>query len=285
MPSAGVLTTSKVTGWPALIRSRRARSCGSASTPGTASIRPAIAAVDGERDVWAAYAEFNIPVLSNLDVQVAARADEYSDFGSAFSPKAGVRWKPLDWLALRASASRGFRAPSLSENSASTMISYGSVIDPYDPDLPNSRQSPTFFTVGNTNLEPEKTRSYNLGVVFTPTRDTALSIDWYQIKLDNLIGNALNHGAPPVDVSLRREGRQAVLDVADHGAGIAPERRREALRPFSRLDDARTRTGSVGLGLALAEAIARAHGGSLELRAADSGGLCVRVRLPLSETA
>ncbi len=101
--------------------------------------------------------------------------------------------------------------------------------------------------------------------------------------LDNLIGNALNHGAPPVDVSLRREAREAVLDVADHGPGIVPERRQEALRPFSRLDDARTRTGSVGLGLALAEAIARAHGGSLELRQAESGGLCVRVRLPLSE--
>ncbi|WP_447917989.1 sensor histidine kinase [Achromobacter aegrifaciens] len=102
--------------------------------------------------------------------------------------------------------------------------------------------------------------------------------------LDNLIGNALNHGAPPVEVSLRHEGRHAVLDVADHGPGIVPERRQEALRPFSRLDDARTRTGSVGLGLALAEAIARAHGGSLELLEAESGGLCVRVRLPLSET-
>ncbi|MGV2905853.1 sensor histidine kinase [Achromobacter sp. AGC25] len=103
--------------------------------------------------------------------------------------------------------------------------------------------------------------------------------------LDNLIGNALNHGAPPVEVNLRREERHAVLDVADHGTGIVPERRQEALRPFSRLDDARTRTGSVGLGLALAEAIARAHGGSLELRQAESGGLCVRVKLPLSETA
>lgn len=103
--------------------------------------------------------------------------------------------------------------------------------------------------------------------------------------LDNLIGNALNHGAPPVDVALRREEEYAVLDVADHGPGIVPERRQEALRPFSRLDDARTRTGSVGLGLALAEAIARAHGGSLELREAPSGGLCVRVRLPLSQTA
>lgn len=100
--------------------------------------------------------------------------------------------------------------------------------------------------------------------------------------LDNLIGNALNHGAPPVEVSLRREDRYAVLDVADHGPGIEPDRRQEALRPFSRLDDARTRTGSVGLGLALAEAIARAHGGGLELLQAPSGGLCVRVKLPLA---
>ena len=100
--------------------------------------------------------------------------------------------------------------------------------------------------------------------------------------LDNLIGNALHHGEPPVDVSLRREGGMAVLDVADHGRGIAPERRSEALRPFARLDDARTRTGNVGLGLALAEAIARAHGGQLALLQADGGGLLVRITLPLA---
>jgi two-component system osmolarity sensor histidine kinase EnvZ len=123
----------------------------------------------------------------------------------------------------------------------------------------------------------------------TADEDAALMVQADAVALgrllDNLIGNALNHGAPPVDVALRREGRYAVLDVADHGPGIVPERRQEALRPFSRLDDARTRTGSVGLGLALAEAIARAHGGSLELREAESGGLGVRVKLPLSEAA
>ncbi|MCB8894798.1 ATPase [Bordetella pertussis] len=101
--------------------------------------------------------------------------------------------------------------------------------------------------------------------------------------LDNLIGNALHHGAPPVEVSLRRDADMAVLEVSDHGPGIAPERRTEALRPFARLDDARTRTGNVGLGLALAEAIARAHGGGLELRQAPSGGLLVRITLPLAK--
>ncbi|OZI24565.1 ATPase [Bordetella genomosp. 7] len=100
--------------------------------------------------------------------------------------------------------------------------------------------------------------------------------------LDNLIGNALHHGKPPVDIRLRRAGAHAVLEVADHGPGIAPERRAEALRPFARLDDARTRTGNVGLGLALAEAIARAHGGALKLDQAREGGLLVRITLPLA---
>lgn len=101
--------------------------------------------------------------------------------------------------------------------------------------------------------------------------------------MDNLITNALDHGAPPVDVRLDQVGDQAVITVSDHGVGICPERRDEALRPFSRLDDARTQTGSVGLGLALCEAIAKAHGGSLSLGEAVTGGLAVSIRLPLSK--
>src|SRR3546814_3486152 len=73
----------------------------------------------------------------------------------------------------------------------------------------------------------------------------------------------------------------AVLTVSDHGPGISPERRLEALRPFSRLDDARTLTGSVGLGLALCNSIARAHNGSLALGESASGGLQVTIYLPL----
>ena len=151
-------------------------------------VRPAIAAVDGERDVAALYAEFNVPIVQGLELQLAGRGDDYSDFGSAFSPKAGLRWQALDTLLVRASASRGFRAPSLSENSASTNISYGTVVDPYDPDIAGSRQSPTFFTVGNTGLDPERTKSYNVGVVVSPWADTSLSLDWYRIELDHLIG-------------------------------------------------------------------------------------------------
>lgn len=101
--------------------------------------------------------------------------------------------------------------------------------------------------------------------------------------LDNLISNALHHGAPPVEVSLNAVENWAVLTVNDHGPGIAPERRAEAIKPFVRLDEARTRTGNVGLGLALVEAIAQAHGGTLTLdQAEDHGGLKVELRLPIA---
>jgi two-component system osmolarity sensor histidine kinase EnvZ len=100
--------------------------------------------------------------------------------------------------------------------------------------------------------------------------------------LDNLITNALNHAKPPVEITLAAQDDYAVITVSDHGPGISAERRNEALRPFSRLDDARTRTGSVGLGLALADAIARAHHGTLTLGTAESGGLEVTIKLPLA---
>ncbi|WMJ67716.1 TonB-dependent receptor [Stenotrophomonas sp. 24(2023)] len=151
-------------------------------------IRPAIAEVHGERKVSAAYAEVNVPLASTLELSAAARADHYDDFGDAFSPKIGLRWQPLDILLVRASASRGFRAPSLSENSNSTSIAYGSVVDPRDPDVPGSRQNPTFFTVGNDALKPERTRSVNVGVVLSPWANTSLSADYYRISLDNLVG-------------------------------------------------------------------------------------------------
>jgi len=115
--------------------------------------------------------------------------------------------------------------------------------------------------------------------------DTELQLQADELALgrliDNLVTNAFNHGKPPVEISVALDGQGVLLTVRDHGPGISAERRSEALRPFSRLDEARTRTGSVGLGLALADMICRAHGGSLDLQNAEGGGLEVLIRLPL----
>ena len=117
----------------------------------------------------------------------------------------------------------------------------------------------------------------------SPKEDVMLKADELAMGrlVDNLITNAFNHGKPPVEISLTVHGSEVIMAVRDHGPGISAERRNEALRPFSRLDEARTRTGSVGLGLALAEMICRAHGGSLDLLDATGGGLEVQIHLPL----
>jgi len=101
--------------------------------------------------------------------------------------------------------------------------------------------------------------------------------------LDNLIDNALNHGMPPIEVSLTVHNKVALLKVRDHGAGITPHLRETALQPFSRLDQARTQTGSVGLGLAIAQRVAKLHGGELLLQDPETGpGITVVLQLPLA---
>jgi two-component system osmolarity sensor histidine kinase EnvZ len=92
--------------------------------------------------------------------------------------------------------------------------------------------------------------------------------------LENLLTNAFRHGTR-ARLSLLASDRTLRLAVEDDGPGIPPARRDEAVRPFTRLDDARTQGHpGVGLGLAIVADIARAHGGQLRLTdSPDLGGL------------
>jgi two-component system, OmpR family, osmolarity sensor histidine kinase EnvZ len=97
----------------------------------------------------------------------------------------------------------------------------------------------------------------------------------------NLIDNALKHGAH-VDVALKKNGRFVEIQVEDDGPGIPESRREEAFRPFHRLDEGRNlQKGGVGLGLAIARDIARAHGGDLTLGTSSAGGLRAAILLPV----
>lgn len=96
--------------------------------------------------------------------------------------------------------------------------------------------------------------------------------------LGNLIDNSLKYGAGPISIALRETAEVIEIDVADRGTGIPIDRRTDALRRFGRLDDARSGTGA-GLGLSLAAAVARLHGGALRLADAEPG-LVVTIVLP-----
>lgn len=95
--------------------------------------------------------------------------------------------------------------------------------------------------------------------------------------LNNLLSNALRYGSK-ARLSVTVLDRVLRYTVEDNGPGIAPEDRAEAVRPFARLDQARNqdRGSGVGLGLAIANDIARSHGGTMRLSASDDmGGLRV----------
>lgn len=102
--------------------------------------------------------------------------------------------------------------------------------------------------------------------------------------LSNLVDNAIKYGRPPdgargrIIVSVTRDGADALLKVADSGAGISAADRERVVERFVRLEASRTPPGS-GLGLSLVSAVARLHGG--ELSFADNGpGLAATLRLP-----
>ncbi len=102
-----------------------------------------------------------------------------------------------------------------------------------------------------------------------------------QRLLDNLIANALQHGAPPVEVALCMARRGTIaLHVRDHGPGIAEAQRAYALEAFAQIDPARASGGSCGLGLAIVRRIVLACGGEMALAEAPGGGLDVVLSFP-----
>ncbi len=96
----------------------------------------------------------------------------------------------------------------------------------------------------------------------------------------NLVVNAQNHGAPPIELACGEQAGAAWIEVRDRGPGIAAARVDELKRPFQRGDAARGGKPGSGLGLAIVERIARAEGAQLALLPHDGGGLVARVQWP-----
>jgi two-component system osmolarity sensor histidine kinase EnvZ len=98
--------------------------------------------------------------------------------------------------------------------------------------------------------------------------------------LVNLIDNAVAHG-DKVRVAIASDEAALTVSVDDNGPGIPEELYEEAFRPFSRLDETRSRNQKgVGLGLAIARDVARSHGGDIVLSQSPLGGLRAALRLP-----
>ena len=128
---------------------------------------------------------------------------------------------------------------------------------------------------------PRRTLERSLG------EDRAIRCDPLLLRraLDNLLDNAAKYSdaATPVMLAVQPNGKTVAFEIVDHGIGMSAAELDCAFTPFWRADDSRTRkTGGVGLGLALARRIARAHGGDVTLSSLPGQGTTARLEVPLT---
>lgn len=147
---------------------------------------------NGDRDLLAEHVEFGIPVFDSLELQLALRHEDYSDFGTTTNPKIGARFQPTRNLMFRASYGTGFRAPSLPELYLGDSTSYVFVNDKKRCTLPGApaacanTQYETIFK-GNADLNPEESKSFYLGTVWEPIRRLSLGLDLWRYEHNDRI--------------------------------------------------------------------------------------------------
>jgi len=170
---------------------------------------------DAGRTQWAAFGEIYIPITEQFDIQLAGRFDSYEDFGDDFNPKVAVRYQPVEPLIFRGNWSTSFRAPSLAQTGAGVRLTSFTVdcaITPEacDGDATEDGESLMSEELGNVNLQAEEAQSWSLGVVFEPTADFNIGLDYWNIRHEDLVGI-------DEDDFIRRAlaGEFTVIDIAD----------------------------------------------------------------------
>ena len=139
--------------------------------------------VDGTRRNTALFAELSGNVVKNFEVQTAVRFEHYSDFGSKTVPGIGAKWTVAPEFLLRANFSRGFRAPTLPENSKSSATFFTGITDP----VSKTSYNVTGIFSGAGNLKPETSNNVNYGAVWEATKNTNFSLDFYYIKQKDIV--------------------------------------------------------------------------------------------------
>lgn len=130
-----------------------------------------------DQDVYAVFGELQIPVTDDINVQIAARYEDYGgEVGSTFDPKISARWQIIDQIALRGSVGSTFRGPPtayLNDNSVTSLQQIAGGFRAVD-------------VVGNPNLQPESAITYGFGVILDVGNFRG-SLDYYKFKFEDSI--------------------------------------------------------------------------------------------------
>lgn len=148
-----------------------------------------------KRDVVAAYAELNVPLVGaanrrggveRLELTLAGRYEDYSDFGDTFNPKIGLSWVPVDGLNIRGSWGTSFRAPLLTRMNPADGVSVfyeGAFIDV------GGDTTAMLLSGSGENLGPEESRSWTAGFDLTPQAMPGMkfSVTYFDVDYDDRI--------------------------------------------------------------------------------------------------
>lgn len=186
---------------------------GSSPTPDT----------NGERDVFSAFVELAVPVVSpdmaiplvhSFDVQLAARAEDYSDVGGVVKPKVAASWFPFEPFQIRAAYSEGFRAPNLEQINATAIRRVNTGREDFI--LCHVLTGPNFTSdddcdsvgvegirSGGPDLDPEESKNWSLGATYEPVSGLTFTLDWWRIEQEGLVGLLSDQNEISLDYLLR----------------------------------------------------------------------------------
>jgi outer membrane receptor protein involved in Fe transport len=171
----------------------------------------------GSRNIDSLFTEFSIPVLSNVDLQAALRYENFSDVGDTTVGKLAFGWRPWEPLLIRGSWSQGFRVPNLVTINEEVVARVNTGLIDYtclyaaqnggDPgqntlDCENSLRR---IAQGSTDLKPEKSENWSVGLVLQPLDGLTMTLDYWEIEKKDTIGLLGEENNTLVDLLRRLE--------------------------------------------------------------------------------
>jgi iron complex outermembrane receptor protein len=148
----------------------------------------------GSRDVTSVMVEFALPVFENLDVQLAARYEDFSDVGSTTVGKVAFGWRPVDQLLVRGSWSEAYRAPNLITINEELVVrtntrnDYTCLFADPNQDVLDCRNGVQRRASGSRTLQPEQSTNTSFGVVWDASENLTFTLDYWSIEKDDTIG-------------------------------------------------------------------------------------------------
>ncbi len=178
---------------------------------------------DHKRDSKAVYVNVAFEPVTALQVDAAVRYEDFSDFGDTTVYKLTSRYDFNDAIAIRGTASTGFRAPTLAEGfySATNVSPTSAFVQ-----LPPNSAAATLL--GLNGLQPEESKNYSLGFVLHPDPVLSITVDAFQIEIDNrIVGSGALFGSgctgcnsPNVLAAIIANGNVLDPTVTDTGVNI-----------------------------------------------------------------